>query len=68
MPQDWIICSSDMLCKEHLREYTIDNLTYITLTSSIHQSILLYTVVRAFETGHCIFLKLHVKFEKKSVL
>lgn len=37
MPQDWIICSSDTLCKEHLREYTIDNLTYKTLTSSIQQ-------------------------------
>ena len=64
MPRDWIICSSDILCKEHLREHKIDKLTYITLTSSIHRTFYC-TVVRAVKIESIHLLKLHFTFEKK---
>lgn len=71
MQRDWIICSIDMLFKEHLRERTIDNLTYysITLTSSIQKTILLlYALVRGFVISLRRFLGLHFTSEKTFIL
>ena len=68
MVRDWIICSIDMLFKEHLRECTIDNLTYysIPLTSSIQKTILsLYALVRGFKISLLRFLGIHFTPEKK---